>query len=54
MIHLTSPDGTPIDIQRANIREVQPLGDGAIVFLNSGPPARVQQSASWIIAMWKR
>jgi len=54
VLYLTGPDGTPLDIQKDNVREVQPLGDGAIVFLNSGPPARVLQSASWIMAMWKR
>lgn len=54
MIHLTTLDRGPIDMPKANIREVQALGDGAIVYQKAGPPVRVLQSASWIIALWKQ
>ncbi len=54
MIQLTAPDGTPVDIDRGCIREVHPLGDGAIVFLKTQPPVRVIQSVGWIVALWKR
>jgi hypothetical protein len=53
MMHLTRPGGDPVDIEKADIREVRPLGDGAILFVEAGPPVRVMQSASWIIALWK-
>ncbi len=53
MIHVTAPDTTPIDVAKADIRDVQTLGDGAIVFMKAGPPVRTIQSANWIIALWK-
>ena len=54
MIRLTTPDGTMIEMAKVDIREVQPLGDGAIVYQKAAPPVRVLQSASWIVALWKR
>ncbi len=53
MIHLTAIDSTPVDISKAEIREVEPLGDGAIIFQNAGPPIRVIQGMPWIMALWK-
>lgn len=54
MIQLTTFDRIPIDMPKANIREVQSLGDGAIVYQKAGPPIRVVQSVSWIVARWKQ
>lgn len=54
MIHLTRSDGTPIDLEIAEIRDVQPVGDGSVVYSKYGAPVRVMQSVSWIVALWKR
>jgi hypothetical protein len=53
MIHLTSIEGVPIDLEPEEIKEVRTLGDGAIVFLNDGPPVRALQGMPWITALWK-
>ncbi|WP_454887324.1 hypothetical protein [Sphingomonas oryzagri] len=53
MIPLTCMDGTPVDIDAATIRDVQPLGDGCVIYLKEDPPVRVMQSVPWVVALWK-
>lgn len=50
MILLTGMDGSPVTIDRSNIREVHALGSGALILLNVGKPIRVMQSADRVDA----
>ena len=54
MIHLTRTDGTPIDVSRDEIVSVEPIGEVGVIHLKEGPPIRVLQSASWVVALWKQ
>lgn len=54
MIPLTTTEGRLVDVRKAEIKEVLPLGDGAVVYLTGGAPIRVMQSANWIIGLWDR
>ncbi len=53
MIHLVLFGGTPADVEKASIRDVQPLGDGCVIYLRDGPPLRAMQSMDCIMALWK-
>ncbi len=53
MIHLTLEDGTPATIRRDDIRGIQSIGDGAIVFLACEPSVRVRQTANLVLALWR-
>jgi len=54
MIPLTTMEGRLVDVRTSEIKEVLPLGDGAVVYLIGGAPIRVIQSANWIVGLWGR
>lgn len=53
VIPLTRIDGTFVDVERSGIRDVQPLGEGCVIYMAGGPPVRVLQSVPWVVALWK-
>ena len=53
VIPLTQLDGTLVDVERIAIHDVQPLGDGCVIYMTGGPPVRVMQSMAWVMALWK-
>jgi len=54
VIPLTTTEGRLVDVRKAEIEEVLPLGDGAVVYLTGSAPIRVMQSAHWIIGLLDR
>ena len=53
IIHLTSPDGKPIEVDTSLIHALHSLGDGAAIVLRDGQAIGVVQSVNWVIARWK-
>ena len=53
VIPLTQIDGTLVDVERIGIQNIEPLGDGCVIYMAGGPPVRVLQSMAWVMALWK-
>jgi hypothetical protein len=53
VIPLIRIDGTFVDVERSGIRDIQPLGEGCVIYMASGPPVGVLQSMPWVMTLWK-